>query len=79
MALWTRRDLVQRPWTLSGVIGGPEQDFANWSFLWRSSNKLRATRTGGHRDVEIGFDGKMLTVNNKDWRKIASDSDIALL
>src|SRR6476469_3035777 len=31
-------------------------------------NKLRATRTGGYRDVEIVFDGKLLTVNNKDGK-----------
>ena len=29
-------------------------------------DKLRATRTGGYRDVEIVFDGKTLTMNNKD-------------
>jgi hypothetical protein len=29
-------------------------------------DKLRATRTGGYTDVEIVFDGKMLTVNGKD-------------
>jgi hypothetical protein len=29
-------------------------------------DKLRATRTGGYTDVEIVFDGKTLTVNNKD-------------
>jgi hypothetical protein len=29
-------------------------------------NKLRATRTGGYRDVEIVFDGKTLTLNDKD-------------
>ena len=29
-------------------------------------DKLRVRRTGGYRDVEIVFDGKMLTVNNKD-------------
>jgi hypothetical protein len=29
-------------------------------------DKIRAMRTGGYRDVEIVFDGKMLTVNNKD-------------
>lgn len=34
-------------------------------------DKLRATRTGGYRDVEIVFDGKMLTVNNKDDRDYA--------
>ena len=34
-------------------------------------DKLRATRTGGYRDIEIVFDGKMLTVNNKDGRDYA--------
>jgi hypothetical protein len=34
-------------------------------------DKLRATRTGGYRDVEIVFDGKMLTVNNKDANDFA--------
>jgi hypothetical protein len=34
-------------------------------------DKLRATRTGGYRDVEIVFDGKMLTVNNKDGKDYA--------
>ena len=34
-------------------------------------DKIRATRTGGYRDVEIVFDGKMLTVNNKDGRDYA--------
>jgi len=34
-------------------------------------DKLRATRTGGYRDVEILFDGKMLTVNNKDGKDYA--------
>jgi hypothetical protein len=34
-------------------------------------DKLRATRTGGYRDVEIVFDGKTLTVNNKDGRDYA--------
>jgi len=29
-------------------------------------DKLRATRTGGYRDVEIVFDGKTLTMNDKD-------------
>lgn len=29
-------------------------------------DKLRATRTGGYTDVEIVFDGKTLTINNKD-------------
>ena len=34
-------------------------------------DKLRATRTGGYRDVEIVFDGKMLTVSNKDAKDYA--------
>ena len=34
-------------------------------------DKLRATRTGGYRDVEIVFDGKMVTVNNKDGKDYA--------
>ena len=34
-------------------------------------DKLRATRTGGYRDIEIVFDGKMLTVNNKDSKDYA--------
>src|SRR6187200_3344298 len=34
-------------------------------------DKLRATRMGGYRDVEIVFDGKMLTVNNKDGNDFA--------
>jgi hypothetical protein len=34
-------------------------------------DKLRATRTGGYRDVEIVFDGKTLTVNNKDDKDYA--------
>ena len=34
-------------------------------------DKLRATRTGGYRDIEIVFDGKMLTVNNKDANDFA--------
>ena len=34
-------------------------------------DKLRATRTGGYRDVEIVFDGKMLTVSNKDSKDYA--------
>jgi hypothetical protein len=34
-------------------------------------DKLRATRTGGYRDVEIVFDGKVLTVNNKDGKDYA--------
>jgi hypothetical protein len=34
-------------------------------------DKLRATRAGGYRDVEIVFDGKTLTVNNKDGKDYA--------
>ena len=34
-------------------------------------DKLRAARTGGYTDVEIVFDGKMLTVNNKDGNAFA--------
>jgi hypothetical protein len=34
-------------------------------------DKLRATRTGGYRDVEIVFDGKLVTVNNKDAKDYA--------
>ena len=34
-------------------------------------DKLRATRTGGYRDVEIVFDGKTLTINNKDGNDFA--------
>ena len=34
-------------------------------------DKLRAVRTGGYTDVEIIFDGKMLTVNNKDGNAFA--------
>jgi hypothetical protein len=34
-------------------------------------DKLRAIRTGGYREVEIVFDGKMLTVNNKDGKDYA--------
>ena len=29
-------------------------------------DKLRATRTGGYTDVELVFDGKTLSINNKD-------------
>ena len=36
-------------------------------------DKLRATRTGGYRDVEIVFDGKTLTMNNKDANDESSD------
>jgi hypothetical protein len=34
-------------------------------------DKLRAARTGGYTDVEIVFDGKTLTVNNKDRNDFA--------
>ena len=34
-------------------------------------DKLRATRTGGYRDVEIVFDGKTFTMNNKDGNAFA--------
>jgi len=34
-------------------------------------DKLRVVRTGGYRDVEIVFDGKVLTVNNKDDKDYA--------
>jgi hypothetical protein len=34
-------------------------------------DKLRAARTGGYTDVEIVFDGKTLTVNNKDGNAFA--------
>lgn len=34
-------------------------------------DKLRATRTGGYRDVELVFDGKILTISNKDTNDFA--------
>ena len=34
-------------------------------------DKLRATRTGGYRDVEVVFDGKLVTVNDKDSKNYA--------
>jgi hypothetical protein len=34
-------------------------------------DKLRATRTGGYRDVEVVFDGKLVTVNDKDTSNYA--------
>ncbi|HWL75520.1 MAG TPA: DUF2092 domain-containing protein, partial [Burkholderiaceae bacterium] len=34
-------------------------------------DKLRAARTGGYKDVEIVFDGKTLTMNNKDANDFA--------
>jgi hypothetical protein len=32
-------------------------------------DKLRATRTGGYSDIEVVFDGKTLTMNNKDLKE----------
>ncbi len=34
-------------------------------------DKLRATRTGGYTDVEVIFDGKTVTINNKDANAFA--------
>ena len=34
-------------------------------------DKLRVTRTGGYRDVEVVFDGKLVTVNDKDTKNYA--------
>jgi hypothetical protein len=34
-------------------------------------DKLRATRTGGYRDVEVVFDGKLVTINDKDAKHFA--------
>jgi hypothetical protein len=34
-------------------------------------DKLRATRTGGYRDIEIVYDGKLVTVNDKDSKDYA--------
>jgi hypothetical protein len=34
-------------------------------------DKLRATRTGGYADIELVFDGKTLTVSNKDGNTFA--------
>jgi hypothetical protein len=34
-------------------------------------DKLRATRTGGYRDVEVVFDGKSVTINDKDTKHFA--------
>ena len=34
-------------------------------------DKLHATRTGGYRDIEIVYDGKRVTVNNKDSKNYA--------
>jgi hypothetical protein len=34
-------------------------------------DKLRATRTGGYRDVEVVFDGMLVTINDKDTKHFA--------
>jgi hypothetical protein len=34
-------------------------------------DKLHARRTGGYKDIEIVFDGKTLTINNKDGNSFA--------
>jgi hypothetical protein len=34
-------------------------------------DKLRATRTGGYRDVEVVFDGRLVTVSDKDTKNYA--------
>jgi hypothetical protein len=34
-------------------------------------DKIRATRTGGYTDIELVFDGKTITVNNKDSNAFA--------
>ena len=34
-------------------------------------DKLRAVRTGGYSDIEFVFDGKMLTINNRDKKSYA--------
>jgi hypothetical protein len=34
-------------------------------------DKLRATRTGGYGDVEVVFDGKLVTINDKDTKHFA--------
>jgi hypothetical protein len=34
-------------------------------------DKLHATRTGGYRDVELVFDGKLVTVNDRDTNNYA--------
>jgi hypothetical protein len=34
-------------------------------------DKLRATRTGGYRDIEVVFDGKLVTVSDKDTKNYA--------
>jgi hypothetical protein len=31
-------------------------------------DKIRATRTGGYRDIELVFDGKQVTINDKDTK-----------
>jgi hypothetical protein len=34
-------------------------------------DKLRVTRTGGYRDIELVFDGKLLTISDKDTKHYA--------
>src|SRR5580698_7149199 len=34
-------------------------------------DKLRATRTGGYHDVEVVFDGKLVTINDRDTKHFA--------
>src|SRR3954463_14346170 len=34
-------------------------------------DKIRATRAGGYRDVEVVFDGKLVTVNDRDTKNYA--------
>ena len=34
-------------------------------------DKLRATRTGGYRDIEVVFDGELITINDKDAKHFA--------
>jgi hypothetical protein len=55
-------DLQNLQFTISGQIQLSRPD------------KLRATRTGGYTDVEVVFDGKLLTVNGKD-RNIFAQMD----
>jgi hypothetical protein len=37
-------------------------------------DKPRATRTGGYWDVEVAFDGKLITINDKDNRDLVGQS-----
>jgi len=38
-------------------------------------DKLRATRTGGYRDIELVFDGKTVSLNNKDADEYMRDRE----